>query len=181
MARLPYIEMNDAPQEVREIYEKTLRGKPGSVQKLIAHRPEVLKNFLPFYASVGRSLERRLYDRLPERLEEERDAPRRSLLYGFPQQFAMLRDRLVQFVDAAFAPSKLEAKLVIRGVYFTSGTQEGSPIDRVMGALARGFGLERRLLPAQRLLPGKHLGRADRQRTQPTDPDEIPSIHGMKE
>ena len=94
-------------------------------------------------------LERRLYDRLPERLEEERDATRRALLYGFPQQYALLRDRLVQFVEAAFAPSRFEAKLVLRGVYFTSGTQEGSPIDRVMGALARGFGLERRLLPAQ--------------------------------
>src|SRR5437867_11427153 len=94
-------------------------------------------------------LERRLYDRLPERLEEERDAPRRALLYGFPQQFALLRDRLVQFVEAAFAPTKLEAKLIIRGIHFTSGTQEGSPIDRVMGALARGFGLERKLMPAQ--------------------------------
>jgi type VI secretion system protein ImpL len=102
----------------------------------------------PMSAELER-LERRLYDRLPERLEEERDATRRALLYGFPQQFALLRDRLVQFVEAAFAPSKFEAKLVLRGIYFTSGTQEGSPIDRVMGALARGFGLERRLLPAQ--------------------------------
>ena len=102
----------------------------------------------PISAELQR-LERRLYDRLPERLEEERDPTRRALLYGFPQQFAMLRDRLVQFVENAFAPTKLEAKLIIRGVYFTSGTQEGSPIDRVMGALARGFGLERRLLPAQ--------------------------------
>jgi type VI secretion system protein ImpL len=102
----------------------------------------------PMSAELQR-LERRLYDRLPEQLEEERDPVRRALLYGFPQQFALLRDRLVQFVEAAFAPTKLEAKLVIRGVYFTSGTQEGSPIDRVMGALARGFGLERKLLPAQ--------------------------------
>jgi type VI secretion system protein ImpL len=102
----------------------------------------------PMSAELQR-LERRLYDRLPEQLEEERDATRRALLYGFPQQFALLRDRLVQFVEAAFAPTKLEAKLIIRGVYFTSGTQEGSPIDRVMGALARGFGLERSLLPAQ--------------------------------
>ena len=102
----------------------------------------------PMSAELER-LERRLYDRLPERLEEERDAARRALLYGFPQQFALLRDRLVQFVESAFTPSKFEAKLVLRGIYFTSGTQEGSPIDRVMGALARGFGLERRLLPAQ--------------------------------
>jgi type VI secretion system protein ImpL len=94
-------------------------------------------------------LEGRLYDRLPERLEEERDPARRALLYGFPQQFALLRDRLVQFVDAAFAPTRFEAPLLFRGVYFTSGTQEGSPIDRIMGALARGLGFERRLLPPQ--------------------------------
>jgi uncharacterized peroxidase-related enzyme len=47
---------------VNEIYEKTLRGKPGNVQKALAHRPEMLKNFLSFYASVGRSLDRKLYE-----------------------------------------------------------------------------------------------------------------------
>ncbi|HUI85015.1 MAG TPA: carboxymuconolactone decarboxylase family protein [Candidatus Binatia bacterium] len=62
MARLSYVEMEQASPEVREIYEKTLGGKPGSVQKHLAHRPEVLKTFLPFYSSVGRSLERRLYE-----------------------------------------------------------------------------------------------------------------------
>jgi uncharacterized peroxidase-related enzyme len=62
MARLSYVEMEQASPEVREIYEKTLGGKPGSIQKLLAHRPEVLKTFLPFYASVGRALDRRLYE-----------------------------------------------------------------------------------------------------------------------
>lgn len=62
MARLPYIEMNDASPEVREIYETALRGKPGSVQKLLAHRPEVLRAFLPFYGTVGRTLDRRVYE-----------------------------------------------------------------------------------------------------------------------
>jgi uncharacterized peroxidase-related enzyme len=62
VARVTYVELEQATPEVREIYEKTLRGKPGNVQKLIAHRPEVLKNFLPFYASVGRALDRRLYE-----------------------------------------------------------------------------------------------------------------------
>jgi alkylhydroperoxidase family enzyme len=32
------------------------------VHKILAHRPEMMKNFLPFYGSVGRSLERRLYE-----------------------------------------------------------------------------------------------------------------------
>jgi AhpD family alkylhydroperoxidase len=62
MARLSYVEPDQAPPEVREIYDKMLGGKPGSVQKLLAHRPELLKTFLAFYGSVGRSLERRLYE-----------------------------------------------------------------------------------------------------------------------
>jgi len=62
MARIPYVEMDGAPPEVREIYEKVLKGSVGSVQKLVAHRPELLKNFLAFYGSVGRSLDRRVYE-----------------------------------------------------------------------------------------------------------------------
>jgi uncharacterized peroxidase-related enzyme len=62
MPRVSYIEAEHASPEVREIYQTTLRGKPGSIQKLLAHRPELLKTFLAFYASIGRTLERRLYE-----------------------------------------------------------------------------------------------------------------------
>jgi len=62
MARITLVETESARPEVREIYEKTLRGKPGNGQKALAHRPEMLKNFLSFYASVGRSLDRKLYE-----------------------------------------------------------------------------------------------------------------------
>jgi uncharacterized peroxidase-related enzyme len=62
MARIALISSEEASPEVKEIYEKTLRGKPGNVQKALAHRPEMLKNFLRFYASVGRSLDRKLYE-----------------------------------------------------------------------------------------------------------------------
>ncbi|MFZ0734550.1 MAG: carboxymuconolactone decarboxylase family protein [Candidatus Sulfotelmatobacter sp.] len=62
MARIALVNAENAPDEVREIYEKTLRGKPGNVQKALANRPEMLKNFLSFYASVGRSLDRKLYE-----------------------------------------------------------------------------------------------------------------------
>jgi uncharacterized peroxidase-related enzyme len=62
MARLPYVEMDGAPPEVREIYETVLKGKVGSVQKLLAHRPEMLGKFLAFYGSVGKSLDRRVYE-----------------------------------------------------------------------------------------------------------------------
>ena len=62
MARISLIEPEKAAPEVKQIYDTALKGKPGSVQKAIAHRPEVLKTFLPFYASVGRSLDRKLYE-----------------------------------------------------------------------------------------------------------------------
>jgi uncharacterized peroxidase-related enzyme len=62
MARISLIASESASPEVRQIYDTTLRGKPGNVQKALAHRPEMLKNFLSFYASVGRSLDRKLYE-----------------------------------------------------------------------------------------------------------------------
>lgn len=62
MARISLINAESANAEVKEIYQKTLRGKPGNAQKALAHRPEMLKNFLPFYASVGRSFDRKLYE-----------------------------------------------------------------------------------------------------------------------
>jgi alkylhydroperoxidase family enzyme len=62
MARISLIEVENAVPEVKEIYEKVLRDKPGNVHKALAHRPEALKNFLAFYGSVGKSLERKLYE-----------------------------------------------------------------------------------------------------------------------
>lgn len=64
MARISLIESEQASDEVKEIYQKALKGKPGNVHKAMAHRPEVLKTFLSFYASVGRSLERKLYEEI---------------------------------------------------------------------------------------------------------------------
>jgi uncharacterized peroxidase-related enzyme len=62
MARISLIAPESAPPAVREIYDTMLRGKPGNVQKALANRPEMLKAFLGFYASVGRSLDRKLYE-----------------------------------------------------------------------------------------------------------------------
>lgn len=62
MARIALIEFEQASPEIKEIYEQKLKGKPGNVQKALAHRPDMLKNFLGFYPSVGRSLDRKLYE-----------------------------------------------------------------------------------------------------------------------
>lgn len=91
-----------------------------------------------------RALEERLNGELLERLQEEPDLQRRAAAYRFPQQFHGLGPLLEQFLDAAFIGVPGSPEAMLRGVYFTSGTQEGSPIDRVLGALARSFRLERK-------------------------------------
>jgi type VI secretion system protein ImpL len=95
------------------------------------------------FAEDFRALEGRLYGELLERMQEEPDLQRRAAAYRFPQQFRSLGPLLEQFLDAAFIGVPGAPEAMLRGVYFTSGTQEGSPIDRVLGALARSFRLER--------------------------------------
>lgn len=71
-------------------------------------------------------LEQRLNERLLSRLQEELDPARRGVVYQFPQQFAALREALGSLLSAVFSPSRFEARPLLRGVYFTSGTQKGA-------------------------------------------------------
>jgi uncharacterized peroxidase-related enzyme len=62
MARVELIQPESASQEVQHIYEHRLRGRPAEVHKAMAHLPPALTAFLAFYTTVGRTLERRLYE-----------------------------------------------------------------------------------------------------------------------
>jgi len=90
----------------------------------------------------------RLDQRMLSRIHQERDIQRRTLIYGFPQEMAALKEPLKGFLDEVFRPSRFEIRPLLRGVYFTSGTQEGTPIDRLLGNVAQSFGLDRVSLPA---------------------------------
>ncbi len=86
----------------------------------------------------------RLNERLFDRLQAERSPERRALIAGFPTQVATLQQPLTAFLNEAFGGSRLDPAPLLRGAYFTSGTQEGTPIDRLTGAMARSFGLDQR-------------------------------------
>lgn len=62
MARVAYVGPEQAAPEVREIYEQKLKGQPGNFQKALAHRPQLLAAFIPFYGSIGKAIGRRLYE-----------------------------------------------------------------------------------------------------------------------
>jgi len=81
----------------------------------------------------------RLNERVFARLEEDRDVRRRTKVFAFPQQMAALRDLLTGFITDVFASTRFDQQILLRGAYFTSGTQEGTPIDRLLGAIGRRF------------------------------------------
>jgi type VI secretion system protein ImpL len=91
----------------------------------------------------------REYDRLHEsllrlrndRLQRAMKREDRHRVYTFPLEFAAGRERLARFVEALFQANPFHDEPLFRGFYFTSGTQEGIPIDRVIQAIAERFDL----------------------------------------
>ncbi len=71
--------------------------------------------------------------------EHDEAALRSALL--FPRQFAMLRPRLRRCLEALFNHRPFSATGILRGIYFTSAHQEGTPIDCLADEMEREYGV----------------------------------------
>jgi type VI secretion system protein ImpL len=89
-----------------------------------------------------------LEQRATERVHEERRVEARFSVVEFPRQFATLKQNLTDLVTDLFAENVYQDAPIMRGVYFTSGTQEGRPIDRIMPSMADAFGVSARAAAA---------------------------------
>lgn len=83
----------------------------------------------------------RLLQSVIQKLESERNLQKREQVYLFPQQFSALSERINEFVQAIFQPSRYQEAVMLRGIYFTSATQEGTPFDRILASMAKQFSL----------------------------------------
>jgi len=95
---------------------------------------------LPLAAGEYDALLARLSAEVTDRMNEEPDGVARIAIFGFPAQVAMLRDRVLGLLTGVFGSSRYRVNATLRGFYFASGTQEGTPIDQVLGAMERSFG-----------------------------------------
>ncbi len=86
------------------------------------------------------ALVQRLNELTTDRLQDEPVPSTRASLFGFPAQMAALKKPIFNFLNQIFEPTRYQANATLRGFYFTSGTQEGTPIDQLIGALSRSFG-----------------------------------------
>ena len=86
------------------------------------------------------------------RMGEERRVEARDHIYAFPQQFDTLRQGLIDLVANLFETNRYQDGPIMRGLYFSSGTQEGRPVDRIMEKMASALGVRPRMAVAP---PGK--------------------------
>ncbi len=132
--------LNYTREDRTQVWGFTLPYDPASTEP-IAIRESFGREFDLLY--------KRLNDGMQQRLLDEPDLSRRALTYTLPQQFAGVRDVLSRLLGAVFSESKFAEQPMVRGVYFTSGTQEGTPFDRVLGAMQRTFRVPSKVLTAE--------------------------------
>ena len=94
----------------------------------------------PDLAARLAELPARLAAAVPQRLQAEPLAERRPAIYLFPAQVESLLPALDEFARRAFRHVADVPAQPLRGIHFSSGTQEGNPIDRVIGDLGRSYG-----------------------------------------
>jgi type VI secretion system protein ImpL len=85
-------------------------------------------------AAHARALGRMNTERLPEA---------RQRIFQFPLEFSALKTNIGEFLYALFQRNSFQEAPFLRGVYFTSGTQEGRPVDRVVGEMMKAFNIAR--------------------------------------
>ncbi|MET0341186.1 MAG: type VI secretion system membrane subunit TssM [Polyangiales bacterium] len=86
-------------------------------------------------------LEQVLERRVIARLAETRQVAQRERIYGLPEELGALREPLCLLAERLFAENVYQDAPIVRGVYFTSGTQEGTVVGRAMSAMAAAYGL----------------------------------------
>ncbi|RMI27492.1 MAG: type VI secretion system membrane subunit TssM [Calditrichaeota bacterium] len=105
--------------------------------------PEQQRN--PDIGAVFEEEFHKLYQRLLNlrlsRLSTPMKREKRQNIYTFPLEFHRVKDDLRLFITKLFPYNPYQENPLLRGIYFTSGTQEGVPIDLVIREIAAEFDL----------------------------------------
>ncbi|MFO1209464.1 MAG: type VI secretion system membrane subunit TssM [Amaricoccus sp.] len=152
-------------KRLAELYERLELRLP---VYLLVTKADLVKGFEPSFADLGTAdreqvwgatfapadrvdagavsrelaaLVQRLEARVGPRMEAEEELATRADIFRFPAQVASLDRPLGLLVETTFGESRYEESAWLRGFYLTSATQEGTPIDRLVGALSSSFGL----------------------------------------
>ncbi|MEM6483555.1 MAG: type VI secretion system membrane subunit TssM [Pseudomonadota bacterium] len=99
------------------------------------------------FNGLFKSLAQRLHTQLPSKIRFERDVRRRRAIYSFPWQFEAVGTRIDELLQSVFSHRSIEDIANLRGVYFSSAVQQGTPIERLVGGISSSFGVTASALP----------------------------------
>lgn len=74
-------------------------------------------------------------------LRQQNDPAKKADILSFPAQMESMKGSIHQFLVNIFGKNRFQQSALLRGVYFTSGTQHGSPFDSLLGSVASDMGI----------------------------------------
>jgi type VI secretion system protein ImpL len=77
-----------------------------------------------------------------KRLAQERNHAARESIYQLPIELSGIRRNLGDLLSTVFAVNAFQGTPTFRGFYFTSGTQEGLPLNRVLQRMGQAMGIQ---------------------------------------
>ncbi len=83
-------------------------------------------------------------------LQKSKDPSTATTMLLFPEEFEKLKDNLSAFVNSAFQENPYQETPLLRGIFFSSGRQEGTPFSHFLSALG--------LIQAREMLQGTNRG-----------------------
>jgi type VI secretion system protein ImpL len=132
----------DLIQGFVELYEDLNRKERGQIWgSTFTTEQQNAPNHQELFEKEFHFLAQQLNNMRLKRLSSPTKPENRSKAYVFPIEFASIKDQVGHFIARLFQPSPYKEKPIFRGFYFTSGTQEGVPMDRVIQAISKQFDL----------------------------------------
>lgn len=97
-------------------------------------------NISEAFARKMEGLHHRLCEMRLHKLSMVRNMRAKSELFDFPAQFAAAKDRLVEFISNLTKENPYQDTPHFCGIYLTSATQEGTPLQKILGSIRQAFG-----------------------------------------
>ncbi len=90
-----------------------------------------------------------VHARAVKRMAQERNRQARESIFQFPIELAGIKRNLQELIGQVFAPNAFQGTPTFRGFYFSSGTQEGLPMNRVLQRMGAAMGIQPQQLHQQ--------------------------------
>jgi type VI secretion system protein ImpL len=96
-----------------------------------------------------------MHKRAVRRMSQERNRVAREAVYQFPLELAGIKRNLQDLIHNVFLVNAFQGTPLLRGFYFSSGTQEGTPLSRVLQRMGQAMGIRPPELATQQKVESK--------------------------